>query len=128
VEIVSIKRFARTFTVKHVFEAWGIGAAFVMTEGVFSMFLPLPALWWFPPDVVANFLGWTSGPIPGLLFYSIVLGAVAFWLLDWLYWRPRARSRWSQSCKLPICPSGVIVDCSNWLKTAQNAMPRISPV
>src|ERR1017187_3859527 len=32
VEIVSIKRFARTFTVKHVFEAWGIGAAFVMTE------------------------------------------------------------------------------------------------
>src|ERR1035438_571574 len=92
VGIVSIKRFARTFTVKHVFEAWGIGAAFVMTEGVFSMFLPLPALWWFPPDVVANFLGWTSGPIPGLLFYSIVLGAVAFWLLDWLYWRPRAQN------------------------------------
>src|SRR6266700_8077649 len=78
----------RTFTVEHILKAWGIGTAFVMTQGFLSNFLPLPALWWFPPQVILDRVKWMNGPILGLLFYGIVFGAVAFWLLDWLYWRP----------------------------------------
>src|SRR5258708_6182048 len=82
---------ARSFTVRRIFLAWGIGTVFVITEGVLSFFLPIPALWWFVPSVIEDHLRWLNGLIVGLVFQSIVFGAVAFWLLDWLYWRPWGR-------------------------------------
>ncbi len=35
----------KLFTAGHLLQAWGIGAALVLTEGAFSWYLPVPALW-----------------------------------------------------------------------------------
>ena|SRR5215472_1438962 len=76
-------RRIRLFTIGHILQAWMVGAALVMAEGILSWFLPIPPLWWLPPIFMEKF---SNGPIGGLLFYSLILGALAFWPLDWFCW------------------------------------------